>query len=242
VFHDRFDKLRERLLRAGIAPRHVKRYVAELRDHFDDLVREGSGEGLTRNEAGEVARNRIGSEDALADVMLSRPELRSVTARFPWLVFGLGPVLMLAVAVDAAVLIESGLLQLHLAFIRDANGQHPLPPDWMRASIAAWNGMATYVAPLIVASAICVVGLKQRSTFYWIAAGAAVACILGGFHEITMTWSELPGHSELRASLALAPPFPRHMLIAGFLRAAINLALVSAAYWVWTRTHSYARE
>ena len=35
-----FDHLSERLLRAGIAPRHVRRYARELSDHFDDLVRE----------------------------------------------------------------------------------------------------------------------------------------------------------------------------------------------------------
>ena len=32
----RFEALRERLFRA-IAARHVRRYVGELRDHFDDL-------------------------------------------------------------------------------------------------------------------------------------------------------------------------------------------------------------
>jgi len=30
-------ELEERLLRAGVAPRHVRRYVAELRDHLADL-------------------------------------------------------------------------------------------------------------------------------------------------------------------------------------------------------------
>ena len=36
----RFDRLTERLLTAGIAPRHVRRYARELSDHYDDLVRE----------------------------------------------------------------------------------------------------------------------------------------------------------------------------------------------------------
>ena len=93
----RFEQLRERLLRAGIAPRHVKRYVAELGDHFDDLVREEAAKGLTRDAARDAARARIGADDALAAVMLARPDFRSLTARFPWAVFGLGSVLMLAV-------------------------------------------------------------------------------------------------------------------------------------------------
>jgi hypothetical protein len=40
-----FEKIRESLLRGGVAPRHVARYTRELRDHFDDLVREERANG-----------------------------------------------------------------------------------------------------------------------------------------------------------------------------------------------------
>ena len=43
----RFERLSERLLHAGIAPRHVRRYVRELGDHFDDLVREETAGGAS---------------------------------------------------------------------------------------------------------------------------------------------------------------------------------------------------
>jgi hypothetical protein len=50
----RFDRLSERLLRAGIAPRHVRRYVRELSDHFDDLceMRRGAARDLPKPGAG----------------------------------------------------------------------------------------------------------------------------------------------------------------------------------------------
>ena len=41
------SRLRARLLRSGVAPRHVKRTVAELDAHFDDLV-DGLQFGLDR--------------------------------------------------------------------------------------------------------------------------------------------------------------------------------------------------
>ena len=41
-----FDEIRERLLRGGIAPRHVRRYLRELSDHFGDLVLEERRNGL----------------------------------------------------------------------------------------------------------------------------------------------------------------------------------------------------
>jgi hypothetical protein len=229
VSHERFDKLRERLLRAGIAPRHVRRYVGELRDHFDDLVREGAETGLTRNEAEEAARQRIGTEDGLAAVMLTRPELRSVTARFPWVAFGVGPVLMLAVFVATALLVQGGIMFWSPA----------LPPwsiAWAKFSLDALNWLATYAAPLLIAASISIIGIRQRITPSWIVLGLAIICIVGGFHEIGVKWSSVPGQpSELYVGFGLAPPFPEQMIVSGLLRAVINLAFVSGAYWLWLR-------
>src|SRR6185312_14248663 len=101
-----FPRLSERLLRAGIAPRHVRRYRRELADHYDDLVREESESGAGREWAQTRALSRLGHEDDLAAAMLSRPELRSLTARFPWAVFGLGPIAFLALSVAAGLFAE----------------------------------------------------------------------------------------------------------------------------------------
>src|SRR6185312_5057943 len=91
-----FPRLSERLLRAGIAPRHVRRYRRELTDHYDDLVREESESGAGREWAQTKALSRLGHEDDLAAAMLARPELRAFMVRYPWAVFGIGPLLLLA--------------------------------------------------------------------------------------------------------------------------------------------------
>src|ERR1700744_526711 len=93
-----FDHLSERLLRAGIAPRHVRRYARELSDHFDDLVQEAIAGGAARSLSETRALSRLGHDDDLAEAMLVRPELRSLTSRYPWAVFGLGPVVLLALS------------------------------------------------------------------------------------------------------------------------------------------------
>ncbi len=36
--------------------------------------------------------------------MLARPELRSLTARFPWAVFGVGPIVLLALSIVGGAL------------------------------------------------------------------------------------------------------------------------------------------
>src|SRR5579871_375651 len=100
------QRLTERLLTAGIAPRHVRRYARELSDHFDDLVREESAGGAGRELAEARALARLGQEDDLAEAMGSRPELRSFMARYPWAVCGRGPVVMLALSVAAALFFE----------------------------------------------------------------------------------------------------------------------------------------
>src|SRR6202012_5807404 len=107
-----FDHLSERLLRAGIAPRHVHRYARELSDHFDDLVREGIADGTGRELAETKAASRLGHEDELAHAMLSLPEMRSLTSRYPWAVFGLGPVVLLALGIAATLLVELLLFKI----------------------------------------------------------------------------------------------------------------------------------
>jgi hypothetical protein len=87
------EGLRERLLRAGVAPRHVRRYLRELLDHHDDALRAELTKGAPVAAAHEAAWARLGTAESLAQGMLERPELRSTAARFPALVFGVGPVL-----------------------------------------------------------------------------------------------------------------------------------------------------
>jgi len=57
-------RLAERLLRAGVAPRYVRRSVEELRAHRADLMAQLSADGLDTSEAGRVVDDRLGSIDA----------------------------------------------------------------------------------------------------------------------------------------------------------------------------------
>ena len=50
-----FDPLRERLLRAGIAPRHVRRYLRELTEHLADLTAEQRAVGYDEADAAMLA-------------------------------------------------------------------------------------------------------------------------------------------------------------------------------------------
>ncbi len=69
----RFDILRERLLKAGVAPRHVRRYLRELSDHVADFVTAEEAAGSVREDAENRAYAMLCSDDALTNAMSSRP-------------------------------------------------------------------------------------------------------------------------------------------------------------------------
>jgi len=225
-----FDILREQLLRAGIAPRHVRRYIGELRDHFDDLVREEVASGASQRVAEIQARKRLGNDSDLAAVVLSRPDLRSLTARHPLAVFTLGPVAMVLAAIALGLAVEIGVFELIPAFV-------PHPSAAQRGAlvfvVAIWNLIATYAAPLAIAMGFCVVGLRQRMPAKWIFVGIASACVLGAFQEIN--FSDDGHHGELSLGSGLMPPFPMHLIVQGFYRFMVTGLLASAAYWFGTR-------
>lgn len=82
-----FDELREQLLRAGVAPRHVRRYLTELTDHLADLRREEMHSARNAGDAEVEAFARLGNMDDLAKAMIEQRQFQSWCARAPWAMF-----------------------------------------------------------------------------------------------------------------------------------------------------------
>lgn len=220
----RFDRLSERLLRAGIAPRHVRRYTRELSDHFDDLVREETGGGAGRALAETTALSRLGSEDTLAAAMLEKPELRSFMARFPWAAFGVGPVALLALSIAAALFAEQGIIQavtLWAPLLGITPG--PAAAHGFTQIMLVWNMLAIYGAPLLFAWLFYWLGSRQRMPKGWIMTGVAIVCVVGGFQNMSFYDAGCKGCGHLLVESALFPPFPH--VAEGLARAAMNLAI-----------------
>lgn len=78
-----FADLRCYLLKSGISPRHVKRTIAELDDHFDDLRLEARSIGLSATDASSFAEARIGEHKLIARNILARTELKLWVYRYP---------------------------------------------------------------------------------------------------------------------------------------------------------------
>ena len=226
-----FDEIRERLLRGGIAPRHVRRYLRELSDHFGDLVLEERRNGLSEIAAKTAARQRLGSDEALADALLSRPELRSIAARHPALTFGLGSIVILASAVFAATLSEVGFIKLvaHLA-------ARKAPLDWLYAMAATWSGLVTYALPLLIVALLCRVVARQRMNARRMFLAACVVGFFGGLYNLSTQRDA--HHASLNLSM-VGPLYTEPMVIAALIHAATNLAIAGSLIWVWLRRTNY---
>lgn len=234
----RFDSIRESLLRDGVAPRHVNRYTRELRDHFDDLLREEIGMGNSPELAEASARRRLGSDDVLIRAVLGRPELRSVVARHPLAFFGIGPVVVLVVTIVFAVIVQHEFVVAH-EWVAEALGSANsvpgvMPPGWVRTTVALWNGAMTYVVPLAIAAVVCLVGTRQRMPLRWTMAGATTVLVFGAFHFLFAKWSNIPHQSSIDVSY-IGPGYTRDMIHLCLERLAANLCILAAAYWFWLR-------
>lgn len=78
-----FAGFEELLMRAGISPRHVRRSVAELREHFADIEDAMRRQGASRADAGRMANAELGDLDIIAAGIASHPELKCWSRRWP---------------------------------------------------------------------------------------------------------------------------------------------------------------
>jgi len=218
-----------------MAPRHVRAYLDELSQHFDDLMRAETGSGQNHDAAFTRARARLGSEDELAAAMLARPELRSLSARFPWAVFGIGPAILLALLIVAAVFAQIGAMKI------SEYGAHLAMRDWGaggRSLIAAWNWAMMYVFPPAVAAAIFGFGARRFIGLRWLALGALLVALLGAMDTVATLISNVPHESAFSVGFGFnSDKTPPRILFN-----IIPVCLMSAAYWLWQRRKSAAAD
>jgi hypothetical protein len=185
-------ELRERLLRAGVAPRHVRRYLTELREHWADLTAEEERAGGNPSDAAALALARLGRVDDLARTMIERPELRSWTARAPWAVLGAGPVLGLAAGWGMALLILWSGWTWFLG-----GSQKPFVP--VHGFAIAYFGvgrMLYYTAPVLAGWGMILLAGRQRVRAAWpVILGSLAVALLGATGNVDVRPPSGPGDS-----------------------------------------------
>jgi len=159
----RFEALRETLLKGGVAPRHVRRYVGELSEHLDDLVKQQQALGYDGEDATLRARALLGEDRELAAAMLEQKRFRSLPARAPWLFFGLLPPVVGIAA--GFLLIGSLALTAHLRGMTTPG--HINAPEWFRTLTFAVTGLGNVALAPLLAATFVFLATRQRIIWLW---------------------------------------------------------------------------
>jgi len=220
-----FDELRERLLRAGVVPQHVRRYLAELSDHLADLTAEEEHAGRGRKEAEAVALVRVGRLDELAGAMIERPELQSWSRRAPWTVFGLGPILSLGILYFVACLILWSGWRIFLP-----GSEKPFVRlDGFAVLYFGVGRLLYYSAPILIGWGFAVVAARQRLRVMWPILSMVLLAWIGCVTRVRTIGPVVPGDVGGVSMGFGFGPSTGETLIYG----AVMLSLMAAPYLVW---------
>lgn len=186
-----FSELRERLLKAGVAPRHIRRYLGELSEHLADLKSEEIAAGRDRTEVEAAALLRLGSTAELAKAMIEQPRFRAWSARAPWAIFGLAPMLLLSAAWFVALFILWSGWQMFLpeAETPFGGGSH----SGFVNLYFQFGRMIYFFSPFVIGWAIGLLAIRQRLKAVWPAIGLLLLAYLAGTAQVHANRKEVLG-------------------------------------------------
>ena len=187
-----FHELRERLLNAGVAPRHVQRYLKELADHFADLRAEEVRAGRGRAEAESAALGRLGSIDDLSKAMIEQRHFQSWCARAPWAAFGLAPLLFLAAAYFIACFILWSGWKLFLPGADTPFGT-PIPIYSFQNIYFQIGRFIYFTSPVLIGWLIGLVAARQRLSMAWPTLSLVLIAWMGGTAQIQASRTAVAG-------------------------------------------------
>jgi len=196
-----FDELRERLLRAGVAPRHVRRYLTELADHLADLTSEEERAGRSQADAESAAFARLGGMDDLAKAMIEQRQFQSLCVRAPWAIFGLAPLFLLAGAYFVACVYLWFLWQVFMPGVDTPFGHVNPGPIYGFQNICVQAGKFYYYgAPILIGWGVGLIAARQRTQVVWPIVGSALVALMGSTARIHAGRTAVPhglGHISM---------------------------------------------
>jgi hypothetical protein len=234
-----FHELRERLLRAGFAPRHVRRYLDELSDHFADLQAEELRAGLNPSDAESSALLRLGAVDDLSRAMLAKPHFRSWAARAPWAAFGLAPLFWMAMAYLVACVYLFAGWRIFLPTAATPFGIHLSGPIYSLENLYFQLGKCFYFAsPVVVGWGIALIAARQRVATLWPMVSIFLITWIGSAAQIRANRFVVSGighvgmNIDLISSLQSISDRSMHALVI------FTLAALPYLFWRWQQTRS----
>ncbi|HEY3948978.1 hypothetical protein [Phenylobacterium sp.] len=190
-----FDPLLRRLLDGGVRRKPARRYLAELKDHLDDLIAEERRAMSDPQLAESRALCRLGSFDMLADAMIERREFQSWGHKAPFAAYLVAPAAALAAVTALTVVgVVMTVKQTHAA------GAGPVPGQ-VAEFATGMMFFANVILPVLLAWALGAAAFRNRSALLWPACGIVALAALGSVFHVSLT---LPS-AMTRGEVAISP-------------------------------------
>lgn len=213
--------LREHLLRGGVAPAHVERYMGELRDHLADLIAEQGAAGLRGEAAEREALERLGAPETLRHAILSSRDAISWSAKAPVVAYACAPV--------AGLVVLAALAMVALVLICRASSSglplyQPLPA-WVAPFAAAATLSVNAAAPVLMGWLLGREAERRRVRPLWPLMGMALLAIspLARLVLAPPAVKGTPGELDIAFDLLADPG-------AVLAHVAINFAIIATPY------------
>jgi hypothetical protein len=229
-----FSELREKLLRAGVAPRHVRRYLNELRDHFADLKAEEQSAGRGAADAESAALVRLGGLNDLVKAMVEQRQFQSWCARAPWVLFGLTPLALLALAWSGALFILWSGWQMFLPGAETPFGVHPGPHRLFELSNIYFQvgRMIYFFAPIVIGWGVAILAARQRLRAVWPGVGFVLIALAAGTLEVHARRPDGPSGAG-HVSMGFASGPAQQVISADLVHALVFILIMVTPYLIW---------
>jgi hypothetical protein len=190
-----FDPLWRRLLEGGVRRRPARRYLAELKDHLDDLIAEERRAMSDPREAETRALCRLGSFEMLADAMIERREFQAWSRKAPVAAYLIAPALGMAAVTALTVMgVVTTVKQVQGAWGAGAS------PQWLGEFATGMMFFSHAILPVLLAWALGAAAFRNRSPSLWPACGiVALAALSSVLHPI-LTLPTATTHGEVVVS------------------------------------------
>lgn len=191
---DRLESMREDLLRAGLSPAHVQRYLRELAEHREDIVEHLVSSGTAPETARAEADRRLGSNDALLLPMLANRRFRSLAARWPVLAYLALPLLcqLALVAVGLSLLLVATETPLRAIILDLGNGL----------------ALLSHAAPIVFAWLILHAAHRRRAALLWPVVGAVSSVVLAAMTTINVLPAQPAQPGEISVAIGVPALLP----------------------------------
>ena len=190
--HDRFERLHESLLCAGVSARIARRAVAETADHHRLLIAAEMSRGANKTAAHSTADALIGPAELLVQRYAAQPELRTWCSRWPALIFTLSPLaaylaLGLGTLMALSIIVESNKAYLH---------RTRLAPQVTHGIEVATHVVFLFVLPSLVAVVIAALAYRRRIDLKWPVVGIGALGVLAAVLnvDLVLTGGAEPGY------------------------------------------------